>query len=131
MVVFLTRPHDSSTSNYLILCYICWLVLTMGYIINIPCHNCWNSYKVFLPFPFNIDLIDIYAQANAWNQHWRKGREAICVFMKWLSLYICCVFRKCFNNLRPGLQLFKIQLLNFFNNCNSIVNIWSQTWLEL
>lgn len=28
----------------------------MGYII--PGHNyCWNSYEVFLPFPFNIDLI--------------------------------------------------------------------------
>ena len=38
---------------------------------------------------------DVYAQANMWNQHCRKGREAICVFMKWLSL--CCVFLKRFN----------------------------------
>ena len=46
------------------------------------------------PFPFNVGLEGAYAQANAGNQHCGKGKEAIHVFMKRLSLR--CVFRKCF-----------------------------------
>ena len=64
-------------------------------------HNCWNACELFLPFPFNVDLEDIYGQVNAWNQNWGKGREAKSVNYERLSL--CCVFRKCLDNLWPGL----------------------------
>ena len=29
--------------------------------------------ELFLRFPFNADLEDVYAQVNSWNQHWGKG----------------------------------------------------------
>ena len=31
--------------------------------------------ELFLRFPFNADLEDVYAQANSWNQHWGKGEK--------------------------------------------------------
>ena len=43
----------------------------------IPSHNCWNACKFLLPFPTNVDFKDIYAQANTWNQHCGREREAI------------------------------------------------------
>ena len=30
-----------------------------------------------VPFPFNVDFEDVYAQENAWNQHFGKGREVL------------------------------------------------------
>ena len=44
-----------------------------------PGHNCWNACEVFLPFPFNVDLADVYTQVNSWNQHWGKGgKQYLC-----------------------------------------------------
>lgn len=51
----------------------------------IPGHYCWNTCQFFLPHPFNVDVADVNALANMWNQHCGKGRESLCVFMKWLS----------------------------------------------
>ena len=85
----------------------------MGYII--PGHNCWNSYEVFLPFPFNIDLIDIYAQANAWNQHWRKGREAIdmCIHEMTKFIYMLC-FPEVFQQLTTRIAALQNSAFEFF-----------------
>lgn len=44
----------------------------------------------FFHFPYSVDFEDVYSQPNAWNQHCRKAKEAIHVFVKWLSLF--CVF---------------------------------------
>ena len=44
-------------------------------------HNCWNTCEVFLRFPFNVDLEDVYAQdeVNSWNQHWGNGgKQYLC-----------------------------------------------------
>ena len=48
-------------------------------------HNCWNAWEVFLPFPFNVDLEDVYAQVKAWKKHWGKEREAMLVFTRRIS----------------------------------------------
>ena len=52
-----------------------------------PGHNYWDACEVFLPFPFNVDLEDVYAQVNAWNQHWGKGGKQY--LYSWDKVTLC------------------------------------------
>ena len=54
---------------------------------NIPDTNCWNACQVFLLLPFNVDVEDVYAQPNAWNQRKSEGNNT------------CMMKRLCFNML--------------------------------
>ena len=80
--------------------------------ITIFNNYCWNTCEFLLPFPFNVDFEEVYAQANLWNQHWGKERKATHIFVEPLSL--SCVFRKCFSKLRLVLLHSRLLPLIFF-----------------
>ena len=83
----------------------------MGYI---PGHNCWNSYEVFLPFfsfPFNIDLIDIYTQANAWHQQGEGEGSDMCIHE--ITKFMLC-FPEVFQQLTTRIAALQNSVFEFF-----------------